>query len=142
MSKIASLSAFVNYANEQINKKNTEISTAFKSDLKKAIAHAGYPNKDEIGIIDEINDFDMSGTMGCVGSLIGGYMKSEDRKFSIPAVDKNTAPAVIGIEPIDEKVSEGTLLFGPSKGKPYKTITKKHNEIIVSSNRDAFKVKK
>ena len=37
MAKIASLSAFVNYANEQINKKNTEISTAFKSDLKKAV---------------------------------------------------------------------------------------------------------
>ena len=84
----------------------------------------------------------MSGTMSCVGTLIGGYMKDEDRKFAIPAVDKNTAPATIGIEPIDEKVSEGTLLFGPSKGKPYKTITKKHNEIIVSSNRDAFKVKK
>jgi hypothetical protein len=141
MSKIASLSAFVNYANEQINKKNTEISTAFKSDLKKAIAHAGYPNKDEIGIVDEINDFDMSGTMGCVGSLIGGYMKSEDRKFAIPAVDKNTAPATISIESIPEKTSEGTVLFGPSKGKPYKTTTKKHNEVTVSSNRDAFKVK-
>jgi hypothetical protein len=141
MAKIASLSAFVNYANEQINKKNTEISTAFKSDLKKAIAHAGYPNKDEIGIVDEINDFDMSGTMGCVGSLIGGYMKSEDRKFAIPAVDKNTAPATISIESIPEKTSEGTVLFGPSKGKPYKTTTKKHNEVTVSSNRDAFKVK-
>ena len=33
MPKIASLSAFVNYANEQINKKNSEISTAFKSDV-------------------------------------------------------------------------------------------------------------
>lgn len=141
MAKIASLSAFVNYANEQINKKNTEISTAFKSDLKKAIAHAGYPNKDEIGIVDEINDFDMSGTMGCVGSLIGGYMKSEDRKFAIPAVDKNTAPATISIESIPEKTSAGTVLFGPSKGKPYKTTTKKHNEVTVSSNRDAFKVK-
>lgn len=141
MAKIASLSAFVNYANEQINKKNTEISTAFKSDLKKAIAHAGYPNKDEIGIVDEINDFDMSGTMGCVGSLIGGYMKSEDRKFAIPAVDKNTAPATISIEAIPEKTSTGTVLFGPSKGKPYKTTTKKHNEVTVSSNRDAFKVK-
>jgi hypothetical protein len=141
MAKIASLSAFVNYANEQINKKNSEISTAFKSDLKKAIAHAGYPNKDEIGIVDEINDFDMSGTMGCVGSLIGGYMKSEDRKFAIPAVDKNTAPATISIEAIPEKTSEGTVLFGPSKGKPYKTTTKKHNEVTVSSNRDAFKVK-
>lgn len=141
MAKIASLSAFVNYANEQINKKNTEISKAFKSDLKKAIAHAGYPNKDEIGIVDEINDFDMSGTMGCVGSLIGGYMKNEDRKFAIPAVDKNTAPATISIESIPEKVSEGSVLFGPSKGKHYKTTTTKHNEITVSSNRDAFKVK-
>lgn len=142
MAKIASLSAFVNYANEQINKKNTEISTAFKSDLKKAIAHAGYPNKDEIGIVDEINDFDMSGTMSCVGSLIGGYMKDEDRKFAIPAVDKNTAPATISIESIPEKTSKGTVLFGPSRGTPYETTTKKHNEVTVSSNRDAFKVKK
>ena len=55
-----SMSAFIAFGNGCINNVNgntPDIQSAFKTDLKKAIAHAGYPSKDETGTADEINDF-------------------------------------------------------------------------------------
>jgi hypothetical protein len=139
MAKVFSLSAFAKYGNQQIN--TGFMQQAFKSDLKKAIAHAGYPSKSEIGNVDEINDFDMSATLSKVPELVGNYMKDEDRAFNIPAIDKKTAPASLRLEEIDEKESEGIIPMGPHKGEMYTSKVKKHNEIKVKSNRDAFKVK-
>lgn len=135
--KVHSLAAFVKYGNEQIN--TGSMQSAFKADLKKAIAHAHYPTKEEIDIIDTINDFDMSATLSKVPELIGSYMKDEDRAFNIPAVDDKTAPASLRLEAIPEKTSTGIIQMGPDKGKEYTSTTKAHNEIKIKSNRDAFK---
>lgn len=135
--KVHSLAAFVKYGNEQIN--TGSMQSAFKADLKKAIAHAHYPSKEEIDIIDTINDFDMSATLSKVPELIGNYMKDEDRVFNIPAVDDKTAPASLRLEEIDEKTATGIIQMGPDKGKGYSTTTAAHKEIKVKSNRDAFK---
>lgn len=135
--KVFSLSALVKYGNEQINKGFMQ--QAFKADLKKAIAHAGYPSKAEIGIVDEIDDFDMSATLSKVPELVGNFMKDEDRAFNIPAVDDKTAPATLKIEEIPEKTSEGIIQMGSRKGETYTSTVAKHNEIKVKSNRSAFK---
>jgi hypothetical protein len=137
MAKVHSLAAFAKYGNEQIN--HGSMKTAFKSDLKKAIAHAGYPSKSEIDIVDTIDDFDMSATLSEVPNLIGQYMKDEDRAFNIPAVDDKTAPASLRIEEIPEKESSGIIQMGSRKGETYTSTVKAHNEIKIKSNRDAFK---
>lgn len=137
-----SLAAFVEYGNNCFNNTtgNTPtMQTAFKSDLKKAIAHAGYPSKDEIGVIDEINDFDMSNTLSKVPELVSGYMKDEGRAFQIPAADDNTCSATINVVGVDEKVKKGTLNFGENAGKEYTSTTLAHEELTVSNNRKPFK---
>lgn len=141
-SKVFSFASFVAYGNGAINNAsgNTpEIQTAFKTDLKKAIAHAGYPSKDEIGIVDEINDFDMSATMAKVPELVSGYMKTEGRSFDIPAADKNTCPATIKVVAVGEKTKTGTIQFGANAGKEYVSTVKAHEELSVKNRRDAFK---
>lgn len=139
-SKGWSLAAFCQYGNECINGKNKEMQSAFKSDLKKAIAHAGYPNKDEIGVIDEINDFDMSATLAKVPELVSGFMHDEQRSFAIPAADKKTAPATLRVEAVDKKVKTGIIMMeGPKKGQEYKSVTKAHEEVKVKSNTKDFK---
>lgn len=141
-SKSFSFASFVEYGNACLNNvsgKTPEIQSAFKADLKKAIAHAGYPSKDEIGIVDEINDFDMSATLQTVPQIVSGYMRDEQRTFAIPAADDNTCPATIGVRAIEEKTSEGTIQFGDKKGETYKTTTAAHEEAFVKNNRNAFK---
>lgn len=139
-----SFAAFVEYGNSCINNTtgNTpEIQTAFKQDLKKAIAHAGYPSKEEIGIVDEINDFDMSATLQTVPQIISGFMRDEERAFDIPAADENTAPASIGIKSVPEEVKEGTLAFGKDAGSKYRTKVEAHDEPTLKVRRDKFKSK-
>lgn len=137
-----SFASFVAFGNDAINNTSgntSNISTAFKTDLKKAIAHAGYPSKDEITIIDEINDFDMSQTMSCVPELVAGYMKDTNRSFDIPAADKNTCAATVKVVAVDEKTKTGTIMFGDSKGKEYTSTVKAHEELSVKNRRDPFK---
>lgn len=141
-SKGFSFASFVAYGNGAINNAsgNTpDIQCAFKSDLKKAIAHAGYPTKAEISIIDDINDFDMSATISKVPELVSGFMKTEGRSFDIPAADKNTCAATIKVVAVDEKVKTGTIQFGDNAGKEYKSVIAPHEELSVKNRRDPFK---
>lgn len=140
--KTFSLAAFVAYGNSCINNAsgNTpDIQSAFKTDLKKAIAHAGYPSKDEIGIVDEINDFDMSATMSKVPELVSGFMRDEKRSFDIPAADDNTTAATIKVVHVEEKTKEGTIMLGDKKGETYKSTIAAHDELAVKNRRGPFK---
>lgn len=137
-----SIASWVAYGNACIN--NTtgttpDIQTAFKGDLKKAIAHAGYPNKDEIGIIDEINDFDMSGTLSAIPEVVSGYMSKEQRAFDIPAADDNTCAASIKVVEVPETTKTGTITFGANKGQTYESTVAAHEELKVKNRRDPFK---
>ena len=137
-----SLASLVAYGNGCINntKGNTPaIQTAFKTDLKKAIAHAGYPSKDEIGIVDTINDFDMSATMEQIPNIVAGYMKDEQRSFAIPAGDKNSTPCTVSVVHVDKKTTTGVNQFGPNAGKEYTSVCEEHEEYKVKNNRKAFK---
>lgn len=137
-----SLAAWVAYGNGCINNvsgNTPEIQTAFKSDLKKAIAHAGYPNKDEIGIIDEINDFDMSATLSTIPEMVSGYMANEQRAFDIPAPNDNTCAATLKIVEVPETTKTGTITFGTNKGQTYESTVVAHEELKVKNRRDPFK---
>ena len=139
-----SYAAFVAYGNACINNTNgntPELQEAFKTDLKKNIAKAGYPSKDEIGIIDTINDFEMTATLKAMPSVITGFMRDEDRSFELPAADAQTAPAQLRIAPVEEKTREGVIMLGEHKGETYTSTTGAHNEYKVKSNTDAFKKK-
>jgi hypothetical protein len=138
MAKVFSLASFVAYGNSCLNQV-PDMQTAFKSDLKRAIAHAGYPSKDEIGIVDGINDFDFSATLSQVPALVSGYMKKEDRAFDLPAADGKTCPASIKIVSVEEKTKEGTIMLGDNKGGTYKTTIAAHDEVSVKNRRDRFK---
>ena len=140
--KSFSFAAWVNYGNACINNTtgNTpEIQTAFKSDLKKAIAHAGYPTKEEIGVVDTINDFDMSATLQTIPKMVSGFMHDEKRSFDIPAADSNTCAATIKVVAVDEKTKEGTIMLGDRKGETYKSTIAAHEELSVKNRRDPFK---
>lgn len=137
-----SLAAFTAFGNAAINNSRgttPQIQTAFKADLKKAIAHAGYPQKDEINIIDEINDFEMTNTLAQVPTLVSTFMKEEQRSFDIPAADENTCPATIKVVAVEEKTKEGTIMLGDRKGETYKSTIAAHEEISVKNRKDAFK---
>ena len=58
-----SISSFVNYGNDQVNNKETALSAAFRKDVKDAIKLAGYPTKDEIDIIDTMDNIKMTNTL-------------------------------------------------------------------------------
>jgi hypothetical protein len=137
-----SYAAFVAYGNSCINNtsgKTPEIQKAFKTDLKKAIAHAGYPTKDEIDVIDEINDFDMSATLQTVPEIISGFMRDTGRSFDIPAATDNTCPASIKVVAVPEKTKEGIIMLGDRKGETYKSTIKAHEELSVKNHRGSFK---
>lgn len=137
-----SFASFVQYGNACINNAtgNTPgIQDAFKTDLKKAIAHAGYPSKDEIGIVDEINDFEMPNVMSKIPEIVSGYMRDEKRSFDIPAADDNTCAATIKVVAVPEKTKTGTIMLGDKKGETYESTTKAHDELSVKNRRDPFK---
>lgn len=136
-----SMAAFIEYGNGKLNnvsKKDMEMQTAFKTDLKKAIAHAGYPSKDEIGIIDEINDFDMSNTLECVPQLVSDFMADTGRKFDLPAPDKKTCPATISVVHVPEDTKKGVSVLGGEKKEWTSTIAA-HDAVKVKNNTKAFK---
>ena len=138
-----SMAAFIEYGNKKINNatgNDLEMQTAFKTDLKKAIAHAGYPSKDEIGIIDEINDFDMSNTLETIPKLVSDFMADTDRKFDLPAPDKKTCPATIYTQHVEEEKKEGVSKLGGVETKWSVTIAP-HDVVKVSNRNDAFKTK-
>lgn len=135
--KVHSIAQFTKYGNEQINK--GILKNPFKADLKKAIAHAGYPSKSEIDIIDTIDDFDMSATISKIPDLVANYINDEDRALKLPAVDAKTAPATIKLESVPEKTRVGIVQMGSRKGEEYTSTTKAHKEFKIESNRDAFK---
>lgn len=140
--KSFSFAAWVSYGNSCINNTtgNTpEIQTAFKTDLKKAIAHAGYPTKDEINVVDEINDFDMSATLSKVPEIVSGFMHDEQRSFDLPSPAKDTCAATVKVVSVPEKTKEGTIMLGDRKGETYKTTYSAHDEISVKNRRDPFK---
>lgn len=136
-----SMAAFIEYGNGKINNvsgKDLEMQTAFKTDLKKAIAHAGYPSKDEIGIIDEINDFDMSNTLECVPQLVSDFMADTGRMFDLPAPDKKTCPATIYTQHIEEETKKGVSKLGGVEKQWTSTIAA-HDDVKVKNRRNAFK---
>lgn len=137
-----SLAAFTAYGNAAINNANGNtagIQTAFKADLKKAIIHAGCPSKDEINVVDEINDFEMTNTLSKIPELVSGFMRDEQRSFDIPAADENTCAASIKVVAVPENTHEGIVQMGPNKGETYKSVTAAHEELKVKNRRDAFK---
>jgi len=139
-----SYAAFVAYGNACINNANgktQELQDAFRADLKKNIAKAGYPSKDEIGIVDTINDFEMGATLRAIPSMVTGFMHDEDRAFELPAVDSNTAAGSLRIASVEEKTREGVIMLGEHKGETYTSTTGAHDEYRVKSNTDPFKKK-
>lgn len=137
-----SFAAFVSYGNGAINNTSGHtagIQNAFRADLKNAIKRAGYPTKDEIGIIDSINDFDMSNTLSKVPELVSGFMHDEQRSFDIPVADDKTCPATIKVVEVGEKTKEGPIMLGDKKGQTYKSTIKAHEEVSVKNRRDKFK---
>jgi hypothetical protein len=140
--KSFSYAAFVAYGNACINNasgRTPEMQAAFRTDLKKAIAKAGYPQKDEIGIIDTINDFDMSATMHEIPNLVSGFMHDEKRAFNLPAPDKKTAPATLKVVSVGKKTKTGIIQMGDKKGQQYSSTTAAHEEVKVKNNTDEFK---
>lgn len=143
--KSFSFAAWVAYGNSQINNasgKSPELQAAFRTDLKKAIAKAGYPSKDEIGIIDTIKDFDLSATLREIPSVISGFMKEEGRAFDLPAPDKKTAPATIKVVSVPKKTKKGIIQMGDKKGQPYTSTIGAHEEVRVKNKTGDFKQSK
>lgn len=136
-----SMAAFIEYGNGKINNvsgHDMEIQTAFKTDLKRAIAHAGYPSKDEIGIIDEINDFDMSNTLECVPQIVSEFMADTGRKFDLPAPDSKTCPATISTQYVPEETKTGVSKLGGVEKEWTSTIAA-HDVVKVKNHTKAFK---
>lgn len=136
--KSFSFAAFASYGNSSANAATT-FQNAFVTDAKKFYAKAGYPSKDEIGILDEIKP-DVTNTTAAIPELVSGFMHDEQRKFDLPAPDDKTSPATISVKSVDKKVKEGVIsIEGPNKGKTYKTTIAAHEEVAVKNNNKAFK---
>jgi hypothetical protein len=136
-SKGFSFAAFANYGNSTATPA-ANFQHAFVQDAKKFYAKAGYPSKDEIGILDEMTP-DVTNTISQIPELVVGFMHDEERSFDLPAADDKTAPATIKVVKVPENTTEGTITFGPNKGKKYKSTTKAHEEPKLKVKRDAFK---
>lgn len=133
-----SFAAFANYSNSTATPASN-FQHAFVQDAKKFYAKAGYPSKDEIGILDEMTP-DVTNTVSQIPELVSGFMHDEERSFDIPAADDKTAPATIKVVKVPEKITEGVIqMEGPKKGQKYKTVVKAHEEPKLKVKRDAFK---
>lgn len=132
-----SLANFVNYMNDQVNKKETDLSTAFRKDVKAAIALAGYPTKDEIDIIDTLDGIKMSNVAAQIPSVVGGFMKDNQRAFEIPATDDKTCTLVIGRKPVEERIKEGTSNMSGEE-KTWKCRIAAHTEYFAKNKRKPF----
>lgn len=133
--KVASKPAWVQYFN---NKDNTELQNAFRADFKANAKKLGYPNKDEISVVDNAV-LDMSHTAGVIGGAISGYMASTHRAFDLPAPNAKTAPATLKVAAIPEKTKTGTIMLGDKKGQSYTSTVKAHEEVKVKSHNKDFK---
>lgn len=145
MAGIFSMGAFVAYGNAALNNQkgnSSDLQEAFRADLKKNIAIAGYPSKDEIGIIDEIDNFTFENTLKHVPQLVSDYMRDENRKFNIPAPDGSCTDATIEIVHKDRQTKTGVAKLGNGKDPiPWESTIKEHDEFAISNRRDPFKVK-
>ena len=143
MAGIFSMGAFVTYGNNAINNlngKSSNLQAAFRADLKKNIAIAGYPTKDEIGIIDTINNFTMENTLKQIPQLVADYMRDDNRKFNLPAPDGSCTDATIEIVHKPTKTSTGVSKMG-GVDKPWESTIKEHDEYSLTNRIDPFKVK-
>ena len=145
MAGIFSMSAFVTYGNAALNNqkgKSSDLQDAFRADLKKNIAIAGYPSKDEIGIVDEINNFTFENTLKQMPQLVANYMRDENRKFNIPSPDGSCTDATIEIVHKEKQTKTGVAKLGNGKDPiPWESTIKDHDEYALTNHRDAFKVK-
>ena len=133
-----SFAAFAAYGNSTAAPASN-LQHAFVQDAKKFYAKAGYPSKDEIGILDEMTP-DITNTVSQIPEFVSGFMHDEQRSFDIPAADDKTAPATVKVVKVPEKTTEGTITIdGPNKGKKYKSTVKAHEEPKLKVNRSAFK---
>lgn len=133
-----SLSSFVNYCNEQTAKKESALSTAFRQDVKAAVALAGYPTKDEIDIFDSIEGLKMTHLAEQIPAAVASYMKDENRDFEIPATDSETCAAAICRTHKDEVTKTGTSNMGGEEKEWTSTIAA-HNEYFIKNRRKPFK---
>jgi len=134
-----SFAALANYGNSTAPAA-TNFQQAFVTDAKKFYAKAGYPSKDEIGILDEIKP-DLTNTVEAIPQFVAGFMHDEKREFNIPASDDKTTAATIKVVHKDESTSTGTIQMGPDKGKTYTSTTLAHDELVVKNKRGPFKKK-
>ena len=137
MAKVFSFAALVAYGKSSATPASN-FQNAFKEDAKKFYAKAGYPSKDEIGILDEMTP-DVTNTVSQIPEFVAGFMHDEDRAFNIPAADDNTAPATISFKKVPEKSASGVVTIGPSAGQKWESTIKAHSELKLKVNRDAFK---
>ena len=137
-SKSFSFAALAQYCNSSAESATT-FKDAFKQDAKKFYAKAGYPSKDEIDILDEI-DPDLTNTSSAIPQLVSGFMKDEQRSFDLPALDDNTAPATISVVHVEEKTTEGVVTIeGPNKGEKWTSTIAEHDEPKLKVRRNKFK---
>lgn len=133
-----SFAALANYGNSTATPA-ANFQNAFVQDAKKFYAKAGYPGKDEIGILDEVKP-DVTNTVSAIPEFVAGFMHDEQRSFDIPAADDNTAPATIQVVHVPEKTTEGVVTIdGPTKGQKWKSTVSAHDELKVKNRRGSFK---
>lgn len=136
--KSFSFAALAQYCNSSAESA-TSFKEAFKQDAKKFYAKAGYPSKDEIDILDEI-DPDVTATASTIPQLVSGFMKDEQRSFDLPALDDKTADATISVVHVEEKTSEGVVTIdGPNKGQKWTSTIAEHDEPKLKVRRNKFK---
>lgn len=136
--KSFSFAALAQYCNSSAGSATT-FKEAFKQDAKKFYAKAGYPSKDEIDILDDI-DPDVTNTVTQIPQLVSGFMKDEQRSFDLPAPDENTAPATINVVHVEEKTTEGVVTIeGPTKGEKWTSTIAEHDEPKLKVRRNKFK---
>lgn len=133
-----SISSFVNYGNDQVNNKETALSAAFRKDVKEAIRVAGYPTKDEIDIIDTIDNLKMTNTLEEVPGLVANYIKDTDHDFELPRTDEETVAASISRRHVDEVTKSGVSSMGGTE-KTWTSTVAAHNEYFVKNKRKPFK---
>lgn len=133
-----SISSFVAYGNTQVNTPDSNLSKAFRKDVKEAIKLAGYPTKNEIDVIDTLENLSMKNTLEQVPSLVGNYMKDTENNFDIPSVDGETCAVSIVRTHRDEVTKTGTSKMGGAEKEWTSTIAA-HNEYYVKNRRKPFK---
>ena len=135
-----SAATWANYVNKVANKKSSDENKAVKTFVEKTVKQLGYPNKDEAhDIIQNFNDYDLTPIAEVVPGMVSGYMQTEGRTFNLPAPNKTSASAKIGLRHVDEKTKTGTIMFGENKGKQYKTTVAEHDEYYCKNYAKVFK---